>query len=206
MHGQVTHASSLHSFERLSLDSSYVGGFVFFSHPTRSLISSFSLPLSQVYHDMCTSVSDTSVSPGQVSFHNTRRCAIQISQATYLYTSNLSQSLAKTSRVIPHGYKKSVRVVNVKSLFFFHRSIFIDKNSCYMMEMKEKTPSSPDSGLGHFWQNIARFHGKTLGGREMQTFFEHPEVQSLFKTSFVHFTCHLSDCCCFLDCLIQRLT
>ena len=62
MHGQVTHASSLHSFECLSLVSSYVGGLVFFSHPTRSLISRFPSPLSQD-----TSVSDTSVSPGQVS-------------------------------------------------------------------------------------------------------------------------------------------
>ena len=33
MHGQVTHASSLHSFECLSLVSSYVGGCVFFSCP-----------------------------------------------------------------------------------------------------------------------------------------------------------------------------
>ena len=37
-------------------------GLVFFSHPTRSLISRFPSPLSQD-----TSVSDTSVSPGQVS-------------------------------------------------------------------------------------------------------------------------------------------
>ena len=62
MHGQVTHALSLHSFECWSLVSSYVGGSVFFSHPTRSLLSRFPSPLSQD-----TSVSDTSVSPGQVS-------------------------------------------------------------------------------------------------------------------------------------------
>ena len=72
----------------MSLVSSYVGGSVSFSHPTRSLSSSFSLPLSQVSQD--TSVSDTSVSPGQVSCHtNTCRCDIKISQETYLYTSIL---------------------------------------------------------------------------------------------------------------------
>ena len=66
MHGQVTHASSLHSFECLSLVSSYVEGSVFFSHPTRSLslsLSRFPSP----YSSLDTSVSDTSVSPGQVS-------------------------------------------------------------------------------------------------------------------------------------------
>ena len=68
MHGQVTHALSLHSFECWSLVSSYVGGSVFFSHPTRSLLSRFPSPLSQD-----TSVSDTSVSPGQY-FQVSRLC------------------------------------------------------------------------------------------------------------------------------------
>ena len=144
MHGQVTHASSLHSFERLSLDSSYVGGFVFFSHPTRSLISSFSLPLSQVYHDMCTSVSDTSVSPGQVSFHNTRRCAIQISQATYLYTSILQVSrlcIAKPTAwkrgcgkvklpPIPHCQKESAAM-----LAFFLRTLLQNSTLKYTWQL-----------------------------------------------------------------------
>ena len=61
-----------------------------FSFPTQLALfsSSFSLPLSQVSQD--TSVSDTSVSPGQVSLHtNICRCDIKISQETYLYTSIL---------------------------------------------------------------------------------------------------------------------
>ena len=61
-------------FECLSVVSSSVGGSVFFSHPTRSLFFLvFPPPLSQD-----TSVSDTSVSPGQVSLHtNICRCDIE---------------------------------------------------------------------------------------------------------------------------------
>ena len=143
MHGQVTHASSLHSFECLSLVSSYVGGFVFFSHPTRSLISSFSLPLSQVHHD--TTVSDTSVSPGQVSFHtNIRRCDIKIYQATYLYTSILQVSrlcIAKPtawkrgcgkvkSPPIPHCQKESAAM-----LAFFLRTLFENSTLKYTWQL-----------------------------------------------------------------------
>ncbi len=74
-------------FECLLLVSSYVGGSVFFSHPTRSLslsLSRFPSP----YSSLDTSVSDTSVSPGQVSLHTYLcRCDIKISQeTTYLYT------------------------------------------------------------------------------------------------------------------------
>ena len=143
MHGQVTHASSLYSFECLSLVSSYVGGFVFFSHPTRSLISSFSLPLSQVYHD--TSVSDTSVSPGQVSFHtNICRCDIKISQVSYLYTSILQVSrlcIAKPtswkrgcgkvkSPPIPHSQKESAAM-----LAFFLRNLFENSTLKYTWQL-----------------------------------------------------------------------
>ena len=53
-----------------------------------SFLPRFPSPLSQVSQD--TSVSDTSVSPGQVSLHtNICRCDIKISQKTYLYTSIL---------------------------------------------------------------------------------------------------------------------
>ena len=89
MHGQVTHALSLHSFECWSLVSSYVGGSVFFAHPTRSLLSLFPSPLSQD-----TSVSDTSVSPGQVSTTPTSVGVISKSLkyfflCIYIYTSIL---------------------------------------------------------------------------------------------------------------------
>ena len=84
MHGQVTHALSLHSFECWSLVSSYVGGAVFFSHPTRS-ISRFPSPFFQD-----TSVSDTSVSPGQVSTTPTSVGVISKSLKYFiLYTSIL---------------------------------------------------------------------------------------------------------------------
>ena len=60
-------------------------------------------PLSQVSHD--TSVSDTSVSPGQVSFHtHIRRCDIKISQVTYLYTSILQVS--RLCRAKPTAWKR----------------------------------------------------------------------------------------------------
>ena len=112
-------------------------GFLF---PPNSLsFSSFSLPLFQVYHD--TSVSDTSVSPGQVSFHtNIRRCDIRILEATYLYTSILQVSrlcIAKPTAwkrgcgpPIPHCQEESAAM-----LAFFLRTLFENSTLKYTWQL-----------------------------------------------------------------------
>ena len=74
MHGQVTHASSLHSFRMFVTCFLLCWRFCFLFPPNSlSFLSRFPSPLSQD-----TSVSDTSVSPGQVSLHtNICRCDIK---------------------------------------------------------------------------------------------------------------------------------
>ena len=88
MHGQVTHASSLHSFRMFVTCFLLCWRFCFLFPPNSlSFLPRFPSPYLKY---LTTSVSDTSVSPGQVSFHtNICRCDIKNCQETYLYTSIL---------------------------------------------------------------------------------------------------------------------
>ena len=87
MHCQVTHALSWHLFECLSLVSSYVGGSVFFSHPTRSLFFLVFPPLiSNISRHKC--VWHKCVFWISIPHQHLSVC-MKISQKTYLYTNIL---------------------------------------------------------------------------------------------------------------------